>query len=110
MIAFCGIKCNECDAYVATQSNDEAKLAEIAADTAKRLGKDIGPSDVQCDGCKATTGRQIGFCSQCQIRACASGKGFETCAECKELETCEKVEFIHKHNSEAMENLLRLRG
>lgn len=110
MIAYCGIKCTQCDAYLATQKNDAAKLAQLAADAAKRLEKDIKPSDVECDGCKAVTGRQIGFCSQCHIRACASDKVYETCAQCEELEACEKVAFITKHNPQALKNLLELRG
>jgi hypothetical protein len=82
----------------------------MAADASKQLGKELTADDAQCDGCKATSGRQIDYCNQCKIRACAIERGYETCAECDEMETCEIVAFIHKHSDQARKNLLELRG
>jgi hypothetical protein len=109
MLAYCGIKCTECDAYIATQADDSAKLAELAEDAAKQLEKKMTSEDVKCDGCKATSGVQISFCSQCKIRACAIEKNYDTCVECDEMETCETVAFIHKYNSKARETLRELK-
>ncbi|MBN2379268.1 DUF3795 domain-containing protein [candidate division WOR-3 bacterium] len=109
MLAYCGIKCSECDAYIATQADDAAKLTELAENAAKLFKKEMTPEDVKCDGCKAISGIQISFCNQCKIRACAIDKAYDTCAECDEMETCETVAFIHKHNSKARDTLLELK-
>jgi len=109
MLAYCGIKCSECDAYIATQNNDEKKKEEMAAEARER-GMNITAADINCEGCKTNTGVQISYCDQCEIRACAVDKRYSTCAQCKEMDTCTKLAFIHKHNAKARENLVSHRG
>lgn len=93
----CGIKCDICDAYKATQNNDMA-LKQLLADDYKRRFKVEKPlHEFECDGC-TESGRHIGFCAECSIRNCAFGKGFVTCAECKDF-PCEKGAFIWTTNS-----------
>ncbi|MBD3286167.1 DUF3795 domain-containing protein [candidate division WOR-3 bacterium] len=109
VIAYCGIKCIECDAYLATKNDDEAKKEEMAAEARER-GMNITAADISCEGCKTNSGIQISYCGSCEIRACAIEKRYSTCAQCREMEGCEKLTFIHKHNAEAKENLEELRG
>ena len=95
MIAYCGITCSECDAYTTTQAGDMAALAALAAKWSKEFGQEMEAADVMCDGCLATTGRQIGYCHGCAIRQCAVPKKVETCAHCESY-ACDKVEAFSK--------------
>ncbi len=50
-IGYCGIKCDECPAYLATKEDDASKLAEVA----KQWSSDemaFTAEDVVCDGCQ----------------------------------------------------------
>lgn len=89
MIAYCGLACTECPAYVATQANDMAALAKLAESWSKEFNASLKAEDCLCDGCLGT-GRQIGHCSQCEIRACAVGRGAANCAHCDDF-GCEKL-------------------
>jgi hypothetical protein len=51
MIAFCGVDCFECGAFLATKENDDQKRAEVAQERAKRFKVDIKPENISCDGC-----------------------------------------------------------
>lgn len=106
MHAPCGIDCEVCDCYVATQNDDKEARLKMAEGFKQAYGKDIDPETIVCDGCSAE-GRHIGFCAECGIRACALGRGFATCAECEEL-PCDKGSFIWKENSQSLANLKQL--
>jgi hypothetical protein len=41
----------------------------------------------------------------CQIRVCATSKGFKTCGECKDLEECSIISGVLKYSPEALLNL-----
>jgi hypothetical protein len=41
----------------------------------------------------------------CQIRVCATTKGFQTCGECEELEECSIISGVLKYSPEALSNL-----
>ncbi len=108
MHAPCGIDCEVCDAYIATQNGDLELKKKLAADYLKNFNKEIALSDLDCDGCGAD-GRHIGFCAVCQIRACARAKGYETCAECDSF-PCETGSFIWTEESKSRATLLELRN
>jgi len=82
MIASCGLICTECPGYIATRSGDEEALAKVAAEWSVEYGGQIGTEDVRCNGCLSPDGPWMSHCSVCKIRACASGKGLDTCAGC----------------------------
>ncbi|GAB1365322.1 DUF3795 domain-containing protein [Candidatus Cloacimonadaceae bacterium] len=107
LIAPCGIDCQICDAYKATQANDLELLKKLQENYKQQFNKDIALDDLCCDGCPAE-GRHIGFCKVCEIRSCAFGKGYQTCAECSEF-PCTKGSFIWKENSVSKANLEALR-
>jgi hypothetical protein len=90
MVAYCGIVCTECPAFIATQKNDDAKRKETAEAWSKQYKMDIKPQDINCDGCKSEGKRLIGYCNVCFMRKCAQGKQIENCAYCDEY-ACEKL-------------------
>jgi len=94
MIAPCGIRCDECPAYIATQANDKEALTKMAADAAKQFGVEVSIEQVYCDGCLAKSDRKCGYCSECEIRACVLERNIANCAECNEY-ACDKLnEFL----------------
>jgi len=95
MVAYCGLVCTDCDAYKATQAEDIEALTRMAAEASMKFGMEMTAADGMCDGCRATTGRQIGYCHECAIRRCAVQKHIETCAHCSEY-ACDKVEAFSK--------------
>ena len=106
MIACCGIDCSTCEARIATQKNDDAMRAEVARRWCEMNHTDqITPQSINCDGCRAD-GIKFYFCSHlCQIRRCVQEKGFETCGDCPEKESCPKVGAIWQYNPDAKKNL-----
>lgn len=108
LIAPCGIDCQICDAYIATQTGDTALRQKLAENYLKNFGKEIPLDQLACDGC-GEKGSHIGFCAVCEIRACAFAKGYKTCAECESF-PCEKGSFIWKEGSKSLEKLTQLQG
>ena len=71
---------------------------------------EITADSIICDGCPTTDGRLSGYCSICEIRACAVGRGVETCAPCAEYGGCAKLVAFHEHSPEAKATLDGLRA
>jgi len=106
LIACCGIDCETCDARIATIANDDV----LRAETAKKWSvmyesPDITAETINCTGCR-TEGAKIGHHSDCEIRHCAIKKGFDTCGECNEIDTCQIVGYVLQHVPGAKENLI----
>jgi hypothetical protein len=109
MIAFCGLDCNTCEAYIATQANDAVAMQNVLEKWRVDYNSpDMEISAVTCDGCHATT-RLGGYCSLCNVRKCALGKGLQTCAECPDY-ACKTLEHILAMVPQARANLEALRG
>lgn len=109
LIAFCGLDCAECEAYVATQANDEvAKLTLLEKWRVAYDSPDMPLAAVTCDGC-TSEGRLGGYCSFCAVRACADGRGVVNCAHCSEYETCETLNGFIANIPEAQANLAAIR-
>jgi hypothetical protein len=115
IIAYCGLICSDCDAYVATQANDLEALERLAQRAREEFGMaDATPEASMCDGCLAADGRQIAYCATCEIRACAMGRGLGgppplNCAHCADY-ACEKLEGFFAHATEARSILDEIRG
>ena len=105
MIGYCGLDCERCDAYLATIRDDDALREKTAKLWSEMNQTEIRPEWINCEGCRAD-GVKTFFCSnQCEIRKCALGKGYATCGDCAEMETCETVKMIHDHVEDAVKNL-----
>ena len=83
LLAYCGLDCGACEAYIATQKNDRAALEAVAEQWTKQYGaKTIGADMCVCDGCSSGKRAASAHAATCGIRLCASGRGVATCAHC----------------------------
>jgi len=91
MIAYCGITCTDCAAYVATQADDLAGLEKVASEWSNGLEAELTAEDCRCNGCLSTEGPWMSHCDQCEIRACAEERQVKNCAHCAEY-ACDKLD------------------
>lgn len=105
MIAYCGLDCEKCDAYLATINDDQALREQTAKLWSELNHAPILPEHINCQGCRVDGVKTV-FCeSLCGIRQCALQKGVTTCGECPEMENCQRVGMILSNNPAALENL-----
>jgi len=105
MIAYCGLDCRKCDAFIATQNDDDGLRRKVAKEWSELNNVEITPGMINCDGCRMD-GRKTPYCeSLCQIKICASGRGYGTCGDCRELMSCGKVGMVIGNNADALDNL-----
>lgn len=108
-LAFCGLNCSECSAFIARQTDDQA----LREKTAKEWTSGefvVTPEQINCTGCHSDEDCFF-HCSQCAVRSCSSDKGFNTCAECSDYPCEDKLEALWSHLSpNARENLEKLRN
>ena len=91
MIAYCGLDCKKCDAYLATIHNDQALRAKTAKLWAELNHAPIMPEHINCQGCRVEGVKTV-FCDRlCGIRQCAIKKGVAICGDCSEMEKCHTV-------------------
>ena len=105
MIAYCGLDCEKCDAYLATINDDQELRIKTAKLWAELNHAPILPEHINCQGCRAEGVKTV-FCeSMCGIRQCAMKKGVATCGDCPDLEQCPTVGGILENNLSALKNL-----
>lgn len=105
VISCCGLNCATCDARIATVTNDD-NLRQATADK-WRVGynaPDLSASMINCTGCRED-GAKFSHCEVCEIRNCVKAKGYDTCGDCNEMETCAIVAGVHKYVPDAITNL-----
>ncbi len=90
-IAYCGIICSECGAFIATKNNDNAKRKETAALWSKQYGHEMKPEDINCTGCTPASGKKLAYCAVCEVRKCGREKKVVNCAYCRDY-VCEKLD------------------
>ena len=104
-IAYCGLDCESCEARLATVNNDATLRQKVAKEWSELNGVEITLEMINCVGCRID-GVKTPYCeSLCPIRLCAIGRGIETCGNCGEMESCEKLRAITEHNSNALKRL-----
>ena len=88
-IAYCGLDCTKCLAYIATKENSDEKRHEFYMKLTQEynLKPSINPEELNCDGCLTEKAGNLG----CAIRKCARGIGVINCAYCREY-ICEQLE------------------
>ena len=105
MIAYCGLNCEKCDAYLATIHDDQALREKTAKLWAELNQAPILPEHINCEGCRVD-GLKTVFCENlCDIRQCAQKKGMKTCGCCPEMETCRLIGKMISDQPEVLENL-----
>jgi len=83
--AYCGLDCGECEAYIATQTDDQAGLEMTAKKWAAQYGgKEVSADMCVCDGCPSGKRISPAHAATCGIRLCASARGVTTCAHCQD--------------------------
>jgi len=96
IIAYCGLVCSDCPAYIATQADDRDALEQVAAQWREEYSApDVTVESVICDGCVTADGRHCGHWFDCEIRACGMERGVVNCAHCADYARhggCEKLE------------------
>ena len=105
LIACCGLDCEQCDARVATVNNDN-ELREKTAEKWRVMynSPNITPESINCLGCRIE-GVKLEHCNFCEIRTCTKEKGFNTCGECNDLNSCQ-INFVIQHVPGTKENLM----
>ena len=74
-IAYCGLDCEQCDAYIATLHDDQALREKTARLWAALNHAPILPEHIHCQGCRADGVKTV-FCEQlCAVRRCARQNG-----------------------------------
>jgi hypothetical protein len=113
-LAFCGLDCEGCPAFIATVNDDN----DLRAKTAQEWGslyseyigkKELSLADMNCLGCQSEGGVKFIGCGNCPIRKCCVEKNLGTCAECDEYETCGMINGFFTTAPQAKESLDKVR-
>ena len=104
-IAYCGLDCEKCDAYLATINNDQALREKTAKLWAELNNAPILPEHINCEGCRAHGIKTVYCDTLCPIRQCALKKTVTTCGDCPDMENCQTVGMVISNNPAALENL-----
>lgn len=97
-IAYCGLDCEKCEARIATVNGDNELRKKVSAEWTELNHVEITPEMINCSGCRVD-GVKTPFCdSLCQIRQCGINKKIETCKNCGEMLSCEKLKMISDNN------------
>lgn len=97
-IAVCGLFCESCGVYIATQNNNEKELERIA--TMMKTTRE----EIRCNGCRSEV--LSPHCRKCEFRSCTQNKNIPNCEDCQTY-PCEAImEFQKKapHRAELFES------
>jgi hypothetical protein len=123
--AYCGLDCADC-------VNHKGEIADMARDLRKKLREEnfaqMAPglskffkSFQNYEICYEVLGamvrmrcnrtcREGGGNPYCKVRLCCQKKEIDSCGECTEFETCQKMDFLKPiHEDEHLKNLRRLK-
>ena len=78
MIAYCGLDCEKCNAYLATIRNDNVLREKTAKLWSEMNHAPITPEMINCMGCREDGVKRPYWEGMCGIRKCAVEKGFAT--------------------------------
>lgn len=105
MIAVCGLDCNGCGIFQAT--NDPQRAQKIVDWFKKERNEEVRIEDVRCFGCRGD--RTKHWSPDCWIlQCCVDKKGLEFCYECADF-PCDKLSQWAKTSKGYEEALNRLK-
>jgi hypothetical protein len=105
-IAYCGLICNECPAFIATREGDIDKKRELAREWSNNSYQ-LSAGDINCHGCIGEEKQTFRFCRECPIRQCAIKKKVANCAYCTEYpcDVVRKPFIMSPENKELLDGL-----
>jgi len=102
LLAVCGLYCGACTHYRAAMPEGRHLLEEAA-----RHGRT--PADYTCRGCRSDALYVHPGCAQCEIRACAEGRGLLHCGLCTD-QPCARLRAFQNngrpHHAPVLEQLI----
>jgi len=105
IIAVCGLICNDCDIFKATEN---PQIAERIQEWFGKRGKEVRIEDICCDGCKGD--RTKHWSGDCPIlKCCVDEKGLEYCYECDDF-VCERLDEFARGDERYTEAVNRLKS
>lgn len=107
-IAYYGLICSDCGAFIATQKNDNKLRKQVAEEWTKKYNHDFKLEDINCVGYIVTTGKHIGHWGMCEVHKCGAEKGVVNCAYCADY-ACDKLEGYFKMAPAMKANLEEIR-
>lgn len=109
MIAYCGLNCEQCEAFIATKANDDVLRTQVAEKWARLYSAQIKPEHINCTGCKGAGVKTL-YCQQlCGVRRCATTRAVSTCADCDDY-PCDALNEMFRAAPQAKVTLEALRG
>ncbi len=109
IIGCCGLNCSKCGAYIATQTDDDAKREEVAREWTKNHGAQFTADQINCDGCQANGRAPDWVAKMCPIHKCCREKEVNTCANCPQY-ACKELNDFFPEGSEQRKNLDALKN
>ena len=109
-IAYCGLDCSKCPAFIAKRDNNQ----ELRDKTAKEWSSadfSVKSEEINCNGCHSSSDH-FKFCTECAVRNCAIEKSYNTCADCGDYPCSDKLEVLWKmlNSPQLKETLDKLRN
>jgi hypothetical protein len=108
MVAYCGLTCTDCPAFIATHKDDDDERKKVAEEWSKDYNATLKPEDINCDGCVTDSENLFSHTKVCEIRKCGKDKKVENCAHCDEY-ACDRLTEFFKMAPEAKTNLEEIR-
>ena len=93
-LSSCGLDCEQCEAFIATQNNDNDLRSQTAEKWSAMYNLPMTPEDINCTGCRLP-GAKIGHCGECRVRQCCIDKNHTDCGVCDRF-SCEIIEDFFK--------------
>ena len=109
MIAYCGLVCTECPAYIATKEDDDTKRKETAEQWSEQFSTSIKLEDINCEGCVSSSEVVFNHPKVCEIRKCGQTKGIINCAYCDDY-ICDILKNSLDRDPNAKQNLEEIRN
>jgi len=91
MIGYCGLDCDKCETKIATLKNDDELRKKVAEEWSKLNNCVIPYQAINCLGCIQDSTKSVYCESICEVRKCAINKKINSCEECENMGTCEKL-------------------
>jgi hypothetical protein len=108
IIAYCGIVCSDCGAFVATKNNDDTKRKQVAEEWSKAFGHPMKAEDINCTGCTPEKGEKLAYCAVCEVRKCGRDKKVTNCAYCADY-VCDTLGNFFQRAPQLKANLDEIR-